>query len=123
MCIYISHCGTQSDVLQMYAVIRSVFSVKYTVICPHETSAEQYNSKELFLSGYCKFVIAEVTEKSIGVGIELGWASLLNIPVICICKDTVTPSKCLSVISDKFISYKDMSDLKKKLNIMFFPTP
>jgi hypothetical protein len=45
------------------------------------------------------------------VGIELGWADFLNIPIVCIYKEGAEISGSLSVITKKFLMYTDAENM------------
>lgn len=44
----------------------------------------------------CDCVVAEITTPSLGVGYELGWATALKKPVLCLCR--VVPDRSLSAM-------------------------
>lgn len=114
MKIYFGHTKESDYQNELYKPIRnSELNKKHTFALPHEESDEPFNSK-VFLKD-CDLFIAEVSHKATGLGIELGWADLLNIPVICIYKKGCKPSSSLKVISNTFVEYKDEDDLLKKL--------
>jgi len=61
-------------------------------------------------------IIAEVSYASTGQGIELGWAYIFNVPIICVYKEGCQYSRSLNKLTDKFIVYKNSNDLINKLN-------
>ena len=61
------------------------------------------------LNKKCDFVLAEVSFPATGQGIELGWADVAEIPIICISKKDHKIAGSLKVISDKFIEYTDLA--------------
>ncbi len=63
----------------------------------------------------CDLLIAETSDKAIGVGIETGYAKAKGKPVIYIRQKEAEHSTTLSGISDFQIVYKDTDDLKKQL--------
>ncbi len=113
MTIYVSHSREFDFEKELYEPIRSAnFFKNHTFIFPHEEGREEpYPTKQFFQSGECDLILAEVSYPSTGQGIELGWADLLNIPIICHHKDGMRPSQSLSLISSKLIMYTDTSDL------------
>ena len=60
-------------------------------------------------------IIAEVSYPSTGQGIELGWADVFKIPIICIYKEGYKYSGSINKLTEKFIVYKNSQDLIKKL--------
>ena len=89
----------------------------YNFVFPHqENPNEQFQTKDLFESGFCKLVLAEVSLPSTGQGIELGWAELLAIPITCLYKQGSLVSSSLKCVSSHFIEYKDSSDMIRKIS-------
>ena len=60
-------------------------------------------------------LIAETSEKGIGIGVEVGYAKAKNKPVIYLRNKNSEHSTTVSGISDYQIIYKDRNDLKKQL--------
>lgn len=87
---------------------------EYVFIFPHSESSEPFSSKEIFQNG-CDLIIAEVSYPATGLGIELGWADILKVPVVCIYKKDSKVPGSLKVITDKFIEYSGAEDLIAKI--------
>lgn len=118
MKIYVSHLRNFDYINQLYRPLKeSKLPVEF--IFPHEDSPSTFNSKELFEAHGCDYVLAEVSYPSTGQGIELGWADIFGIPIICVYKTGSSPAQSLSVITDKIIEYGDDLDLIDKLMIEF----
>lgn len=64
----------------------------------------------------CDLLIAETSDKGIGIGIEVGYAKAKNKPVIYVRHNTAEHSATVSGISDFQIVYVDAEDLKKQLS-------
>ena len=60
-------------------------------------------------------LIAEVSEKGIGIGIEVGYAKAKNIPVIYVRNSSSEHSTTVSGIADFKIIYENVIDLEEKL--------
>lgn len=118
MKIYISHSTSFNYQGELYEPFERMFSSSHELLFPHNKSLAQFQAKELFKTNGCEVVIAEVTLPSIGMGIELGWANMFEIPIICIHKEDSAPSNSLQLITSKFIPYKDISDIQVELNSM-----
>jgi hypothetical protein len=74
MKIYVSHSTSFDFKEELYKPIRSSdLNSIHEIILPHEDSNEQFKTLDLFKSGGCKLIIAEVSYPSTGQGIELGW--------------------------------------------------
>lgn len=116
--IYVSHAASFNFKDDLYNPIRtSDLNEQFDIILPHESSEKPFNSKEGLKD--CSFVIAEVSYPSTGQGIELGWADLYNIPIVCIYKKDAKVSRSLCVISDTFIEYSPSVNLIDKLKEYF----
>lgn len=114
--IYVAHASQMDFQKELYEPIRtsSLFS-QYQFIFPHDLTGEQFDSKNLFESKYCDAVLAEVSCASTGMGIELGWAYKLGIPIIAFCKNGIQYSKALDVILDKINIYDSSENLIQQL--------
>lgn len=115
MKIYVAHSRGFDFQKELYEPIQnSSLTKEHTFIFPHSESAEPFNSKELFQNG-CDLIIAEVSYPATGLGIELGWADMLKVPVVCIYKKDSKISDSLKVITDTFLEYSDTNDLITKV--------
>lgn len=115
MKIYISHSTNFNFKEDLYQLIRKEDFHK-NFIFPHEKSNKKYPAKKLFSSKKCNLILAEISFPSTGQGIELGWANMYKIPIICFYKKGYNYSRSLKEISKKIIQYNDSKDLLKKLN-------
>lgn len=64
----------------------------------------------------CYILIAEVSDKAIGIGIEVGYAKAKHKPVIYLRQKDAEHSTTVSGISDLQIIYSDINDLQKQLD-------
>jgi nucleoside 2-deoxyribosyltransferase len=62
----------------------------------------------------CTMLIAETSDKAIGIGIEAGYAKAKGKPVIYIRRSTAEHSTTVSGISDFQVIYTDVSDLEQQ---------
>lgn len=117
MKIYISHSSNFDYNKELYKPLKdSKLSENNILIFPHE--GEVKNSKPIIKE--CDLVIAEVSFPSIGQGIELGWADYLNIPILCIYKETAKISSSLKLITNLFVKYSDQDDMIEKIIKTYF---
>ncbi len=115
MKIYVAHSRNFNFQNELYDPIKnSSLIANHTFIFPHEEKNESFNSKELFQNG-CDLVIAEVSYPATGLGIELGWADIMEIPIVCIYKKDSKVSGSLRVITNTLLEYSDSSDLIAKI--------
>jgi hypothetical protein len=114
MNIYVGHSTDFDFQNELYAPIRqSKLNEQYQFKLPHEKSNKLFDSKNYLKE--CGLFIAEVTKKSTGLGIEMGWADLLNVPIVCIYKKGEKISKSLQVLTNVFIQYESNEELIKEL--------
>lgn len=114
MKIYVTHSSSFDFKNELYKPLRnSDLNDIHEVTLPHEDSSKQFNSKEYLKE--CDLVLAEVSYPSVGQGIELGWANLYKVPIVCFYKAGTKYSGALNVVSRDFIEYLDGIDLTEKL--------
>lgn len=66
-------------------------------------------------------LIAETSDKAIGIGIEAGYAKAKGKPVIYVRNKKADHSTTLSGISDQQVIYTDSTDLKQQLAAILIP--
>ena len=116
MKIYVCHTRRSDFQNELYIPLRgSELNKLHEIILPHEDEQVRFNSKAVIKS--CALVVAEVSYPATGLGIELGWTDDLGIPLVCIYKKGVQPSRSLQEITTNFIEYTDSEDLLNKLSI------
>lgn len=117
MKIYVSHSRNFDFDNELYKPLAtSALGLIHQFIFPHKHSAEPYPAKELFEQHNCEVVLAEVSLPSTGQGIELGWAHLSGVKIICVYKRGAKISDSLKSVCRKFISYTDSNDLVAELS-------
>jgi hypothetical protein len=115
MKIYVTHASTFDYQTELYKPLRnSNLHIEHQVILPHENSTGLFSTKE-FISQQ-ELIIAEVSYPSTGQGIELGWANIHNVPIVCIYKSGTHPSSGLKMITEYFIEYDSPTDMIQKLS-------
>lgn len=113
MRIFVSHSNSYDFVNNLYKPLRSSqLNKDHEIFLPHENN-KSVETKDVIRNS--DFVVAEVSFPSTGQGIELGWANLLNIPIVCMYKNNARFSGSLKYITETFISYKDTEDMLRKL--------
>jgi nucleoside 2-deoxyribosyltransferase len=101
------------DVLKQYSIIPFVFVDNYNFDADQEKEMMQAAFAEI---DKCEILIAEVSDKAIGIGIEVGYAKARNKPVIYLRHRTAEHSTTVSGASDYAVIYADTGDLQKQLN-------
>lgn len=112
MKIYIAHSRKFDFKGELYAPLIVAIGKQHELILPHANSDEPYPSQKLFEDAGCDIVLAEISWPSTGLGIELGWAVLLKIPVYGLRRDDSAVSDAVLAACKSVITY---SDYKKDL--------
>lgn len=111
MKIYVAHTRDSDFQNELYKPIKeSPLSKEHTFVLPHEMSAGSFKSKDLFKTD-CDLVIAEVSYPATGLGIELGWADMLNVPIACIYHKGSKLSNSLKAVTQNFFEYENSTEL------------
>jgi len=120
MKVYASHSRSFDFVKDFYRPLSSIAEIEW--VFPHESSEKTYPVLELMKSGTLHCIVAETSYPSTGQGIELGWAYLAKIPLVCVFKAGLTPPSSLGSIANGFVEYSGQQSLinavKKELGII-----
>lgn len=116
MKIYLSH-STQYDFLnELYRPLQaSPLNTKHEIIyfLSDDSPDKTKNSKEVIRTS--DVVIADVSIRSIGIGMELGWADAFEKRIILIHQKEAQLSKYLKLLTEEIISYESSQDLVRQL--------
>lgn len=107
MLIYFSHSKTARG---LYHALEHGNFENCEFVLPHKESDEPYPTKELFESGKCDLVLADVTYRATGQGIELGWASIMGVPIVCVHHYKSKPSRSLSLLTSVILPYTEFTE-------------
>ena len=108
MKIYIIHATSFEFSTELYQPIKaSTLFSEHEFVFPHE--AKEANSKRTIQG--CDLVIAEVSHPSTGSGIELGWANVFDIPILCLHKSEKKPSSSLRQVTEHILCYERHADI------------
>lgn len=113
MKLYLSHSSEFDYISELYEPLKDSLAKNHDIVLPHDTNEEGVNSKDVI--PVCDLMLAEVSHPSTGQGIEIGWASANNIPIICIYRSGTKPSSAIRFISDRVIEYLSSEDMIEKL--------
>ncbi|MFA6518363.1 MAG: hypothetical protein WCV93_01775 [Candidatus Shapirobacteria bacterium] len=110
MKIYIAHSRLFDFQNELYLPIKnSHLSSQHQFVFPHDATRTTEFSRDIIKT--CQLLVAEVSFPSTGLGIELGWAYDLNVPIICLHKPTSPPSSSVSSVSQQILTYSSSTDL------------
>lgn len=113
MKIFVPHSSNFDFRNELYLPLRnSSLNDHHEFILPQERKREVI-TREIIKA--CNLVLAEVSYPSTGQGIELGWASMLDVPLVCMYKEGFKYSPALHYITDKFIDYASPKDMIHKI--------
>ena len=116
MIIYVTHSRNYDYKTELYLPLKnSSLLHSHTLILPHDLSDDAYDSKTLFSEKKCDLVIAEISYSSTSQGIEIGWADMKDIPIICVVKHGNVYSQSLKAVTHHFIVYADSKELVSRL--------
>lgn len=101
------------ETLQSFNITSFVFTDQYQF---HSSQEKEMMQAALQAIDDCDILIAETSDKAIGIGIEAGYAKAKGKPVIYLRNKNTEHSTTLSGISDHQLIYTDTNDLKDQLN-------
>lgn len=104
--------NTITEVLKKTEVVPFVFVDNYKFDIAQE---EQMMQQAMVDIESCDLLIAETSDKGIGIGIEVGYAKAKNKPIIYVRRKNAEHSTTVSGISDYQIMYSNTDELKEKL--------
>lgn len=100
------------DTLNAFKIASFVFVDHYNFDLSEERQMMQQAMTEM---DQCDLLLAETSDKGIGIGIEVGYAKAKGKPVIYLRQKDAAHSSTVSGISDFQIIYLDSSELQVKL--------
>ena len=120
MTIYISHSRNFDFQKELYEVLQnSSLAQKYELILPHRDSQDPFlASAKDFNKDRFNLVLAEISYPSTGQGIELGWANINNIPIVCIYKKGQKYTGAINSVSKTILEYSDLADILGEIEQM-----
>ena len=114
MKIYIAHSRQIDYLNDLYKPLRNdLFFNDYELILPHEKSECSSNNRQFYKD--IDVFIAECSEVSTGLGIELGWAYDDHKDIYCIYKSDKKISASIKAVTNNFQEYENT---KEKVDII-----
>ena len=111
MNIYVGHSRDFEYMKELYVpLMESELNEKHEFIFPH-LNEDAFNSKKIIEKA--DLFIAEVSVSSLGLGIEIGRAEMLNKKILCIYK-TKLPSS-LKYVNVDSLRYNDKNDMVNRI--------
>lgn len=113
MKIIVTHASSFDFEKELYAPLKkAVKGTGHELIFPHVWHEQKKSTKEFLKDA--GLVIGEVSLPSTGQGIELGWADMLNVPILFLRKQGAKSSSALNYLKGEYIDYSDENDLITK---------
>ena len=113
MKIFVAHSSNYDFKNELYKPIRqSKLNDQYEFILPQENKPEPI-TKEIIKS--CDLLLAEGSYPSTGQGIEIGWADVFGVPIVCFHLENKKISNSINKVTKKIITYKNPKDFVEKL--------
>lgn len=119
MRIRIGHSTAYDFENQLYAPLRTLELPSGMVLSlPHDSGPEGDCTRTFFENG-CDVFIAEVSYPSTGLGMEIAYASMYDVPVVCLHRSDCRPSSSLNRVTRKVIPYASKDELQHQLRALF----
>lgn len=113
MKIFVAHASDFDFANKLYAPLRaSALSTEHDITLPQEKGKEVITKDTIKNSDV---FVAEVSLPSTGAGIEMGWASAFNVPIICLYEQGSKPSGSIKYVAKETIEYTNSEDMLSKL--------
>ncbi len=115
MKFYAAHARTFDFESEWYSPLREIGTeLGIEFVFPHENSDCPKNSKNdiKMYDG----VIAEVSHPSTGLGIELGWADALGVPIILVHRANATVSSAVLSLTEHIVDYSSLEEFTTRLS-------
>ncbi len=110
MVVYVAHSRELSYEKDLYLPIRSDEELKkHKIILPHEDGKDECHSRDFYKS--IDVMIAEVSAKATGLGIELGFAFDDGTPIYCLSKKGTKVSRSIRSVTNNYYEYENTEEM------------
>jgi hypothetical protein len=115
MRIYLAHSSNFNFSEKLYSPIKeSELSKDHEILFPQEGPVEEITRNMI---EEADALLADVSQPSLGVGIEMGWADSFHVPVIAMNEKGSAPSFSIdNVVSERF-EYENPEDMIEKITV------
>lgn len=114
MKIYCAHSSSFDFIKEFYSPLSTSERLKgHDLVLPHFSKEAMANSRELI--GRCDLMFAEVSYPSTGLGIELGWANVVHLPIFAIHRINVHPTGAIHCVTQKIVGYERLQEIPDRL--------
>jgi hypothetical protein len=116
--VRVGHATGYDYEAQLYAVLRGLkLPTDATVSLPHAGGATGDCTKSFFAAG-CDLFIAEVSAPSTGLGMELAYADMHGVPVVCVHRSDCRPSSSVKMVSQTILGYESPEELARHVEAL-----
>lgn len=113
MKIYIGHSNDWDYEKELYEpILESKLAKEHEIIFPHLDN-NNFNSEEIIRDS--NLFIAEVSMPSLGLGIEIGRAEMIEKKILCIYKEGYKCPRSLEHVEVDIVQYSDKVDMINKI--------
>ena len=110
MKVYVAHSREINFEKDLYQEIRKSEELqKYEIILPHEKNESNFQGRAFYKT--IDVLIAEVSERATGLGIELGWCYDDHKPIYCIYREGSKISSSIKAVTNHFYEYKNNKEM------------
>ena len=110
MKVIITHSSDLDFETILYRPLMSAdFWTDHEILLPQRTGLRAQITREMVRDA--DLLLCEVSLPSTGQGIEIGWATLFETPIICFHHADAKPSDALQFVCDTFFQYTDEGDM------------
>ncbi|MEL6406707.1 MAG: nucleoside 2-deoxyribosyltransferase [Chloroflexota bacterium] len=118
--ISFKHRKTVPDVIEAIAEVTNTNDIELIVFVDEYVFQEDEERKMMLASlndiDRSDFLLAEVSHKAVGVGVEVGYAIGVGKPVIYIRQEKAEHSTTIAGISTYIVTYSSIGELEEKLS-------
>ncbi len=113
MTIFVAHASSFDFRTKLYDPLRaSALNTEHEILLPQEDAQEEI-TRDMIRSA--DVLVAEVSESSLGAGIEMGWADAFGVPIIVLYEKGSQVSFSIDNVVTTRIEYDTADDMVTKL--------
>ena len=113
MKIYVGHSKDWNYKEELYEpILESELAKKYEIILPH-IDENTFDTKQVIEQS--DLFIAEISLPSLGLGIEIGRAEMINKKILCIYKKGYKCPRSLKYVAVDVMEYEEKNDMISKI--------
>lgn len=114
MKIVVTHSSDLDFEKVLYAPMMAAdFWHEHEILLPQRTGLREQITREMIRDA--DLVLCEVSMPSTGQGIEMGWATLYETPIVCFHHIDAKPSGALKFVCETFFTYENEVEMVEKI--------